>query len=117
MGKRISGELRRRIAAIHRRRRPTGRRYPAELRAAVVSHARAARSAGVSVRATAKALGVPYPTLAGWLHDEPVRFREVAVGRPFPEVGRGLHLVTAQGHRVEGLNREDLAFVLQRLGG
>ena len=54
--------------------------------------------------------------LQGWLQAAPKGFRSVAVKETPPEREiRVMHLVTAQGHRVEGLSREDVAFLLQSL--
>jgi hypothetical protein len=59
---------------------------------------------------------VSYPTLQGWLQAAPKGFRSVAVREVTPErESRAMRLVTVQGHRVEGLTREDVAFLLQSL--
>jgi len=107
-------KLRAAVARVRRRRGSQSRRYPADLRQQVVAHAVSAKSRGVSVRSTAESLGLSYPTLRGWVQAEPNGFRAVAVKEPEPEASE-LRLVTAQGHRVEGLSREDVAFLLQSL--
>lgn len=112
------GKLRRAIARVHRQRNPKRRRYGSEIRRAVASYAVAQRSRGVSARSTAASLGLPYKTLCFWLQGQPNGFRAVAVaqrGKPEPERSE-LVWITAQGHRVEGLSREDVAFVLRSLG-
>jgi len=108
--------LRKEVARVRRRRKSQGRRYPADLRRQIVAHVVSSRSKGVSVRSTAESLGLSYPTLLGWLQAAPNGFRSVAVKGPAPECAApALRLVTAQGHRVEGLSREDIAFLLKSL--
>ena len=109
--------LRRAVARIRRRRGSRSRRYPADLRQQIVTHVVSSRSKGVSVRSTAESLGLSYPTVLGWLRAIPNGFRSVAVKSSVsePETPPALRLVTAQGHRVEGLSREDVAFLLQSL--
>jgi transposase-like protein len=110
-----TAKLRNAVARVRRRRESQGRRYPADLRQEIVTHVVLARSKGTSVRSTAESLGLSYPTLLGWLQAAPNGFRSVAVKEPRPEPAPALRLVTAQGHRVEGLSREDVAFLLQSL--
>ena len=111
-----TAKLRNAVARVRRGRGSQSRRYPADLRRQIVGHVVAARSEGVSVRSTAASLGLSYPTLLGWLQATPNGFRSVAVTEPAPEPETAtLRLVTAQGHRVEGLSREDVAFLLQSL--
>ena len=109
-------KLRDAVTQVRRGRKAQGRRYPADLRQQIVAHVVSARSKGVSVRSSAASLGLSYPTLQGWLQTAPKGFRSVAVKEATPErETRAMRLVTAQGHRVEGLNREDVAFLLQSL--
>ena len=111
-----TAKLRNAVARVRRRLKSQGRRYPADLREQIVTHVVAMRSKGVSVRSTAASLGLSYPTLLGWLQAAPNGFRSVAVKEPTPESEiPALRLVTVQGHRVEGLSREDVAFLLQSL--
>lgn len=109
-------KLRNAVARVRRGRKSQGRRYPADLRQQIVTHVVSARSKGTSVRSTAASLGLSYPTLLGWLQAAPNGFRSVAVKElpPEPEAP-ALRLVMAQGHLVEGLSREDVAFLLQSL--
>jgi transposase-like protein len=112
----LSAKLRSAVIRVRRGRKFQGRRYPAELRREIVAHVVSERSKGLSVRSTATSLGLSYPTLLGWLQAEPNGFRSVAVKEPTPErEALAMRLVTAQGHRVEGLSREDVAFLLQSL--
>ena len=70
----------------------------------------------MSVRSTAASLGLSYPTLLGWLQAVPNGFRSVAVKQETPDPqATAIRLVTAQGHCVEGLSREDVVFLLQSL--
>ena len=109
-------KLRNAITRIRRGRKAQGRRYPADLRQKIVAHVISERSRGVSIRSTATSLGLSYPTLLGWLQAAPNGFRSVALKEPTPErEAPSMRLVTAQGHRVEGLSREDIAFLLQSL--
>jgi transposase-like protein len=111
-----TAKLRNAVTRVRRGRKFQGRRYPADLRREIVAHVVSERSKGVSVRSTATSLGLSYPTLLGWLQAEPNGFRSVAMREP--TAGRetaAMRLVTVQGHRVEGLGREDVAFLLQSL--
>ena len=111
-----TAKLRIAVAGVCRRRKSQGRRYPSDLRQQIVTHVVSERSKGVSIRSTAISLGLSYPTLLGWLQAEPNGFRSVAVKERAPGCeAPALRLVTAQGHRVEGLSREDAAFLLQSL--
>jgi len=109
-------KLRDAVTRIRGCRKAQGRRYPADLRQQIVAHVVSERSKGVSVWSTAESLGLSYPTLQGWVQAGPRGFRSVAVKETTPErETRAMRLVTAQGHRVEGLSREDVAFLLQSL--
>src|SRR2546426_11613752 len=98
---------------------PRAVRYPAALRGAAVKLGRARLREGHSLGATARALGILEPTLAGWLRSRaPVSLRPVALA-PDPEptrvaLGRPV-LITAHGIRVEGLDRDTLIAVLRAL--
>jgi transposase-like protein len=116
MRKASTAKLRNAVTRVRRRRKSQGRRYPADLRRQIVTHVVSERWKGVSVRSTARSLGLTYPTLLGWLQAAPNGFRSVAVKEPPPKRETpAMRLVTAQGHRVEGLSREDVAFLLQSL--
>ncbi len=108
--------LRNAVVRVRRRCKSQGRRYPADLRQQIVAHVVSERSKGVSVRSTAESLGLSYPTLLGWLQAAPSGFRSVALKEPtLGGESQAMRLVTVQGHRVEGLGREDVAFLLQSL--
>ncbi len=108
--------LRQAIRQVQRLRNPKRRRYGVALRRKVIDHVVAERSHGVSVRATAQSLGLPYKTLCIWLQGRSLGFRAVATKTAAPAVPRtDLRLVTADGHRVEGLSPDQLVAVLRAL--
>ena|SRR5215510_368739 len=93
-------------------------RYPPPFRTAAVRVARAHRAQGLAVAALAHELGVTAPTLTRWLEGPsgprmrpvtiaPAAATESPCGRPV--------LITAQGVRVEGLDRDTLIAVLRAL--
>lgn len=111
-----SHRLRQAIRQVQRERNPKRRRYDQKLRRRVVDHVLAERSRGRSVRSIAAWLGLPYKTLHIWMRSRPVGFRVVAAKPSDPADPRPeFRLVLAQGHRVEGLSREDLVAVLRAL--
>jgi transposase-like protein len=114
-------QLQYRIRALHRGHARTGTRYPEDLRAEVVTLARANRTAGRSLSSLARAVGLSVPTLTGWLRRPgPGRLRRVTVApSPSPALAapaRPLVLVTSQGVRVEGLDLAALVTLLRSLG-
>ena len=115
MRRESTAKLRSAVARVSRRRRPQARRYPADLRRRILAHVVTQRSKGVSARSMAASLGLSYPTLLGWLQAEPNGFRSVAVKATPDRQATAIRLITARGHRVEGLSREDVAFLLQSL--
>ena len=96
----------------------TGIRYPAPFRAAVVALVRTELGHGVTFGSLAGALGLPRWSLARWLRQSPPAvLRPVTVAsdpgaalRPLGPV-----LITPQGLRVEGLDRDTLIAVLRAL--
>jgi len=95
-------------------------RYPQAFRRATVALARMRLRQGGSVTRLAQDVGVSVPTVTKWLQPAAVPvLRPVAVTpAPTPErdaVGRAV-LVTPNGVRVEGLDRDMLIGVLQALG-
>lgn len=105
-------DLRREIRRV-RRQRSRRPRHSITLRRAVAEYAGSERARGVSLSTTASTLGVAYTTLCQWLQASRGRFRTVAVRQDPAEPT--LRLITAQGHRVEGLSRADLVDVLRAL--
>lgn len=97
---------------------PRAVRYPASFRATAIALARAQRRQGHAVERVATAIGVATPTLVRWLSAHPApRLRRVAVVGPPAEsaLASTVVLVTPQGVRVEGLDRESLVAVLRAL--
>ena len=102
-----------------------GARYPESLRGEAVAIAEWAVTRGTSLSAVAKRLGVGPATLGRWLESPPEELREL---RPVdvmeteePQAARSrsggsLALVTAGGHRVEGLRLDEAALLLEALG-
>jgi transposase-like protein len=113
-------QLRGRIRALHRGHARTGTRYPEDLRAEIVTLARAGQAAGRSLSSVGRAVGLSGPTLTGWLRrPAPGRLRRVAVA-PSPNQAvvapaLGLVLITPQGFRVEGLDLGTLVTMLRQL--
>jgi transposase-like protein len=113
-------QLRVRIRALHRGHARTGTRYPEELRAEIVTLARAGRATGRSLSSLAQAVGLSVPTLTGWLRrPTPGRLRRVTVA-PSPSAASvapalPLVLITPQGFRVEGLDLATLVTTLRML--
>ena len=110
--------LRKAIERLGRKRRNEA--VPRVLRAEIVGYARSARRAGCSWRSMAEVLGVSSSGLQRWCAAprEPVtalrRVRLRAEARPgIPP--RSLVLVTAGGHRVEGLAVADAVALVRAL--
>jgi transposase len=104
-----------------------GGRYGKDLRRLAVALAAERTARGGSVAELAAELGVCVGSLRRWqetiLAEVPASgFRPVAVqvesGGPSCEAagGCGLALVTPRGYRIEGLDRESVAWLLGRLG-
>ena len=96
----------------------TGIRYPAAFRTAVVALVRAELGRGVPFRSLAGTLGLPRWSLARWLRQHPpAALRPVTVAAD-PGAARqppAPVLITPQGVRVEGLDRDTLIAVLRAL--
>jgi len=95
-------------------------RYPQAFRRATVALARMRLRQGGSVTRLAQDVGVSVPTVTKWLQPAAVPvLRPVAVTpAPTPErdAGGRAVLITPNGVRVEGLDRDMLIGVLQALG-
>ena len=97
--------------------RSSGRtRYPRELKASILEHARLQRSRKISRDVIAAELGLSIATLHCWLYAKrpestlkPVTVR--AVENPIGSVV----LITRDGHRVEGLDVDGMAQLLRGL--
>lgn len=113
--------IRAEISRLRHGRPPTAVRYPRAIRQHVTAIARRRRAEGANVPAIAREIGVAPWTLALWLRTpasaviravdvvpEAPRHRAVAVTGPV--------LITPEGVRVEGLDRDTLVAVLRALG-
>jgi hypothetical protein len=103
-------------------RRHGAPRYPSELVAFAVKHARAAMTSGRSVTAAATELGLSSTTMGAWLsraeRSAGNRIREVVVRDAAVDElprARTIELSTACGHVVRGLNVADAAALLKAL--
>ena len=99
---------------------PKAIRYPTAFRAAVAALTRTQLDQGASMNRVAGALGLPARSLLRWLEQSaPPVLRPVTVrpepAPPAPSAG-GPVLLTPQGVRVEGLDRDTLIAVLRMLG-
>jgi transposase-like protein len=102
---------------LARGRVPGAIRYPAAFRAAAVALAGPRLERGGSIARVARDLGLPIQSLGRWVRlSMPVApLRPVAVTperKAAPPPQAGFVLLTAQGHRVEGLDRDGLIAVL-----
>ena len=89
-----------------------GRRYPLELRARIVEHARHSSAPRGRV---AREIGIPTVTLARWCEaPTSLRMRRVVVTKP--EQSSELIVTTRDGHRVSGLDLAGVAELLRLLG-
>ena len=112
--------LRAETQRLARGKPPSQVRYPDAFRRGAVALARRCQGQGGSVARLARELGVSEPTLTKWLRPRTLpALRPVAV-TPVPEsergAGAGPRLITPNGVRVEGLDRDTLVAVLQALG-
>ena len=113
-------EIRRRVRAVARGKIPAQRRYPAELKALAVDHARQAQATGRNLAAVAKELGLSDQTLRTWIEAEHGGGLRPVVIQPDPEepppITAGVPvLVTPEGFRVEGLDLAQLTSLLRTL--
>ena len=103
-------------------RRRGAPRYPAELVAFALEHARAAQTTGRSLHAAAEDLGLSAMTLGKWLsragQSTGQRLREVVVHAAPVEASpdtRAVEVETASGHVVRGLSVVEAAALLRAL--
>ena len=112
-------QLRSTARQLARGKHPSGVRYPAPFRNAVVTLARTRLGHGQSRAHVAQAVGVSFPTLVAWLQRRsrpglrPVALRPEPDPAPAPR--SAVVLVTPQGFRVEGLDGAALVAVLRAL--
>ena len=110
-------QLRARVRAMETRGR--GRRYPEDLVNAAVAYVTARRAKGITLRAAAREIELSWRTVEHWLHHRrPAReatLRRVTIAPPL-RAAPAVTVVTPQGVRVEGLDVEQAAELLKRLG-
>jgi transposase-like protein len=109
--------LRTEAQQLARSKVPRAIRYPAAFRAAAVALAGPRLERGGSIARVARDLGLPVQSLGRWVRPSmpapPLRPVAVTPEREAaPRPAAGLVLLTAQGHRVEGLDRDELIAVL-----
>jgi len=115
-----ANRLRREIAAIRGREPFQTRRYPAELRDAVVAFTHEERRLGRRRGRVAHELGLTEQTLAHWMRVAAPAMRPVVVApraaatRTREPSARPI-LVLVGGHRVEGLGIDELVTVVRAL--
>ena len=103
------------ISEIQNQLKSVRRRYPRFLRKEIVAFAQQRRAEGWSCARTARALGLSGGTLTNWMKPEQRGFRPVRMHARNFEQSRGILLVTPEGHRVEGLELEEIVKVLKAL--
>jgi len=106
--------LRRDLARVETGR---GRRYPAELRARVVTWAQRRRAAGARWEEVKRELGQQFDTVRRWCVDHGetkalVPVRVVATQVP----SRTLSVVSPAGFRIDGLSAAEAAALLREIG-
>lgn len=111
--------LRSEARQLCRGKAPKAIRYPVAFREAVAALTRTQLDHGAPMNRVAGAVGLPARSRARWLQQSaPLGLRPVTV-RPDPAPaaapGAGLVLLTPQGLRVEGLDRDTLIAVLRAL--
>jgi hypothetical protein len=100
-------------AALARRERGRGKRYPASLKQRIATAATALRERGQGWQTIGRFLGIPHETVR--------RFAGASEGPAFVPVevvgtvSGGLSLISPDGYRVEGLGAADVAEILRRL--
>lgn len=111
--------IRDRVMALSKGRSALSRRYPADLRQAVVELTRRRVASGETVGRVAHDLQITWKTLADWLskHKPEAKLRPVRVApvRVAPQRALAPVLVTAQGVRIEGLDIASLAELVRAL--
>lgn len=116
--------FRRQVEAHFGGRPGPGRRYPEALRSLAVEVGSTRLAEGWSLATVAEDLGVGVVTLRRWIEETSARrspLRAIEVVRDEPasvddsKSENGLVLITAGGHRVEGLALAEVALLLESL--
>jgi len=95
-----------------------GKRYSAELRARMIEFAHSRRGEGASWMQISEEIGVAFETLRRWCVPErgPSSRAMVPVRVVADRVERTVSVVSACGHRIEGLTLHEAVDVLRALG-
>ncbi len=94
-----------------------GKRYPRELKARIIDHARARRGAGASWAHIAEELGLAFETVRRWCKATESRSSRSLVPVLVSEADeRAVSVVSPAGHRIEGLTLQQAVAVLRALG-
>ena len=102
------------------------RRCPKELREEIIRYTNHRRGEGISIDQVADALDLHSATLSKWLRESSKRARHRKIKsvevsdragrtRSVPSRGGAISLVLSSGHRVEGLDIEQLAMLVRAL--
>jgi transposase-like protein len=106
--------IRRDIARLKQKRRPTAVRYPVALRRKVIALARRRQVRGAGIAALARELGLAEWTVSLWLRKPSAPSLRAVEIAPAPTVATPV-LITPQGVRIEGATVEALAMLLRAL--
>ena len=115
-------DFRRELARVER-----GQWYPDALRARAAAWARAQRDVGATWREISAAIGVPAETLRRWTSTTardashahalvPIEIVRDPEAENHRAGARGVRIITAGGHRIEGLTTADAIAIVRVLG-
>jgi hypothetical protein len=94
-----------------------GKRYSPALKARIIEFAQSRRSEGVSWAAIASDIGIAFETLRRWCMAKPRPSRSMVPVRVVADAAEHtVSVVSAGGHRVEGLTLHEAVAVLRALG-
>lgn len=117
MMKKQAEQARRAVSGLGRRGRTT--RIPDEVRAAVLAYARRARAAGHSWRQIGEAVGLSGTIVQRWWPSPTAHrraFVPVTVTATSEQEPAAVVVISPAGYRIEGLDVESAALLLDRLG-
>jgi transposase-like protein len=94
-----------------------GRRYSPDLKARIIEFAQSRRGEGASWAEIAGEIGIGFETLAGWCMAAEPKTRAMVPVRVVPDRDEvTVSVVSAGGHRIEGLTLPEAIAVLRALG-
>lgn len=99
-------------------RRGRGKRYPGELRQAIIAYAAQRRDAGVALRRVGHELGISWRTLSRWGSERRAAFERVELEPDETQSVRvgGYVVYGPRETRVHGLGLPEIAELFRRLG-